>query len=170
MEKHMLGKKLSYQINGSTVEFEFEHGTAYLTAVTDTIMNVFVPYQSKDHRSKAIEGDKRLPVTVNVSEENGAVEIRTDKLTAKVYDDFFIDFYKADGTLLCADRREDREKKAKLSDEALATLESEGHAVAGGNEKEDPVMVVKQMDGDEKFYGLGDKTGFLNKRHYEYEN
>lgn len=26
------------------------------------------------------------------------------------------------------------------------------------------------MDGDEKFYGLGDKTGFLNKRDYEYEN
>ena len=56
----MLGKKLSYQTNGSTVEFEFEHGTAYVTAVTDTIMNVFVPYQSKDHRSKAIEGDKRV--------------------------------------------------------------------------------------------------------------
>ena len=36
MEKHMLGKKLSYQTNGSTVEFEFEHGTAYVTAVTDT--------------------------------------------------------------------------------------------------------------------------------------
>lgn len=31
----MLGKKLSYQTNGSTVEFEFEHGTAYVTAVTD---------------------------------------------------------------------------------------------------------------------------------------
>lgn len=94
MEKHMLGKKLSYQTNGSTVEFEFEHGTAYVTAVTDTIMNVFVPYQSKDHRSKAIEGDKRLPVTVDVSEEGGAVQIKTDKLTAKVYDDFLIDFYK----------------------------------------------------------------------------
>ena len=67
---------------------EFEHGTAYVTAVTDTIMNVFVPYQSKDHRSKAIEGDKRLPVTVDVSEEGGAVQIKTDKLTAKVYDDF----------------------------------------------------------------------------------
>ena len=31
-------------------------------------------------------------------------------------------------------------------------------------------MVVKQMSGDEKFYGLGDKTGVLNKRNYEYEN
>ena len=50
MEKHMLGKKLSYQTNGSTVEFEFEHGTAYVTAVTDTIMNVLDTYQSKDHR------------------------------------------------------------------------------------------------------------------------
>ena len=104
MEKHMLGKKLSYQTNGSTVEFEF------VTAVTDTIMNVFVPYQSKDHRSKAIEGDKRLPVTVDVSEEGGAVQIKTDKLTAKVYDDFLIDFYKKDGTLLCADFRGERKK------------------------------------------------------------
>ena len=111
MEKHMLGKKLSYQTNGSTVEFEFEHGTAYVTAVTDTIMNIFVPYQSKDHRSKAIEGDKRLPVTVDVSEEGGAVQIKTDKLTAKVYDDFLIDFYKKDGTLLCADFRGERKKK-----------------------------------------------------------
>ncbi len=166
----MLGKKLSYQTNGSTVEFEFEHGTAYVTAVTDTIMNVFVPYQSKDHRSKAIEGDKRLPVTVDVSEEGGAVQIKTDKLTAKVYDDFLIDFYKKDGTLLCADFRGERKKKKKLSDEALATLESEGHAVSAEGEKEDTVMVVKQMSGDEKFYGLGDKTGVLNKRNYEYEN
>lgn len=166
----MLGKKLSYQTNGSTVEFEFEHGTAYVTAVTDTIMNVFVPYQSKDHRSKAIEGDKRLPVTVDVSEEGGAVQIKTDKLTAKVYDDFLIDFYKKDGTLLCADFRGERKKKKKLSDEALATLESEGHVVSAEGEKEDPVMVVKQMSGDEKFYGLGDKTGVLNKRNYEYEN
>ena len=46
MEKHMLGKKLSYQTNGSTVEFEFEHGTAYVTAVTDTIMNVCLLYTS----------------------------------------------------------------------------------------------------------------------------
>ena len=96
----MLGKKLSYQINSSTVEFEFEHGTAYVTVVTDTIMNVFVPYQSKDHRSKAIEGDKRQNVSVKVSEENGAVQIKTDKLTAEVHDDFLIDFYKEDGTLL----------------------------------------------------------------------
>ena len=48
----MLGKKISYRINGSTVEFEFEHGTAYVTAVTDTIMNVFVPYQSKVDRGR----------------------------------------------------------------------------------------------------------------------
>mgnify|MGYP000500220659 FL=1 len=111
----MLGKKLSYQTNGSTVEFEFEHGTAYVTAVTDTIMNVFVPYQSKDHRSKAIEGDKRLPVTVDVSEEGGAVQIKTDKLTAKVYDDFLIDFYKKRRyTFMCRFQGRAKGKKKKL--------------------------------------------------------
>ena len=53
-------------------------------------------------------------------------------------------------------------KNKKLSDEALATLESEGHAVSAEGEKEDTVMVVKQMSGDDKFYGLGDKSGVLN--------
>lgn len=70
---------------------------------------------------------------------------------------------------MCRFQGRAKEKK-KLSDEALATLESEGHVVSAEGEKEDPVMVVKQMSGDEKFYGLGDKTGVLNKRNYEYEN
>lgn len=30
--------------------------------------------------------------------------------------------------------------------------------------------LVKELAEDEQFYGLGDKTGFLNKRHYAYEN
>ena len=32
------------------------------------------------------------------------------------------------------------------------------------------IQVLKKLDGDECFYGLGDKTGFLNKRGYEYMN
>ena len=30
--------------------------------------------------------------------------------------------------------------------------------------------MVKSLADDEEFYGLGDKTGYLNKRHYAYDN
>ena len=68
--------------------------------------------------------------------------------------------------MLCRDRREARKARAGLSDELKALKEAEGHSV----EEEDAatVQVVKRMEGGEAFYGLGDKTGFLNKRGYEY--
>ena len=81
-----------------------------------------------------------------------------------------MDFYKKDGTLLCADSRKKRTPRPLLSEKSLAVLKAEGHDVSAGSEENYPVQVVKVMDGSEKFYGLGDKTGFLNKRDYEYEN
>ena len=33
-----------------------------------------------------------------------------------------------------------------------------------------PVLCFKTLDKNDCIYGLGDKTGSLNKRYYEYEN
>ena len=46
-------------------------------------------------------------------------------------------------------------------------MAKEGHLFHGNGFEKD-IQVVKEMTGDEAFYGLGDKTGFLNKREYEY--
>ena len=49
--------------------------------------------------------------------------------------------------------------------------ESEGHDVVTSRRKDGHYYdLVKELADDEQFYGLGDKTGFLNKRHYAYEN
>lgn len=166
----MLGKKISYEIKGSRICIAFEGGEAELAVIKEDIINVFIPYETKDHRSKAIEGGKTQPAELTVTEEADAIVIQTPALTAKVYDDFYVDFYREDGTLLCADRREERVFSAQISERFLEFLRAEGHDVPDTTDFNYPVQVVKQMDGDEKFYGLGDKTGFLNKRDYEYEN
>ncbi len=166
----MLGKRLDFQVEGNKVHFTFAGGAADLEIIRDDIVNVFVPYETKEHFSKAIEGNKAVETKFDVTEEKDAVVVTTNALIVKVYDEFFIDFYKKDGTLLCADARTPRTPRPLLSEKSLAVLKAEGHDVSAGNQAVYPVQVVKVMDGDEKFYGLGDKTGFLNKRDYEYEN
>ena len=160
------GRLCSWEQQGNRVEFTFENGSGRLEVLTDRILNIFSGRVSSEHRSKAIEGEKAVETRFSVSEENGVVTVATDRVTAKVCDGFFVDFYKADGTVLCRDRREARKARAGLSDELKALKEAEGHSVE--EEGAGAVEVVKCMEGGEAFYGLGDKTGFMNKRGYEY--
>ena len=57
-----------------------------------------------------------------------------------------------------------------ISAEELAQLHAEGHTAQGAVREDWPVEVRKTLSPDDAVYGLGDKTGFLNKRGYEYEN
>ena len=96
--------------------------------------------------------------------------ISTEKLIVKIYDDFVVDFYDAKGKLLMADYRGERTTKEKVSWMSLEMLEAEGHDISGYLEKPCRYQLVKKLDEGDDFYGLGDKSGFLNKKHYEYEN
>jgi alpha-glucosidase len=87
-----------------------------------------------------------------------------------IADDFVVDVYQADGTLLMADYRGQRTASEKFSRSMLELLQAEGHDISQLNKKDYQLETVKVLDEDDKFYGLGDKTGFLNKRNYEYEN
>ena len=125
----MLGKRVSHRVDGNKIEITFEHGTAVLSVLREDILNVFVPRETKEHRSKAIEGEKCVPVEFTVTEEAEALVIKTPALWAKVYDGFFVDFYKKDGTLLCADSRQGRIFGSQLSEKFISFLEAEGHDV-----------------------------------------
>lgn len=77
-----------------------------------------------------------------------------------------------DGRLLCADYPGPRRPETSLSPEEAEQLRSEGHLPPEWMPDSDAweVEVVKSLAPDAVIYGLGDKTGFLNKRHYAYEN
>ena len=164
------GKLLSYETDGQKIRFHFENGDGRLEVFTEKILNVFAGRVSDAHRSRAIEGDKALDTKYFVRQIGPSlgegVCIATASVTAKVYDDFKVDFYRADGTALCRDYRGKRAPLARASEEMRRLLEAEGHSA--GEEGEEPLEILKQMEGDEAFYGLGDKTGFLNKRGYSY--
>ncbi len=166
----MLGKRLTYQVENNKIKFQFEKGEAIVEVLTNNIINIFIPGETKDHRSKAIEGEKAVNnIDFLVNDAKEYVSVTVGALEVRVYDEFYVDFYQ-NGKLLCADYRGERILRPLLSEKSLAVLKAEGHDVSAGASAGYPVQTVKAMDGDEKFYGLGDKTGFLNKRDYEYEN
>lgn len=181
----MFGKLLDYSRQGQTVTLRYEKQTAYLHVLTERIINVFVPYASEEHRSKAIEGDKEQPVsftleavTDNLAKEipaqdsagNCIVMLTTPFLSCHIYDDFKLDFYDSEGTLLCADYRGSRVPRFTITESMLALMKQEGHEVNLTDRTNYPVQCVKALDKKDCIYGLGDKTGSLNKRYYEYEN
>lgn len=77
-----------------------------------------------------------------------------------------------DGKLVCVDYPGPRCPRSSISPEEAAQLSAEGHIPSedGGENNLWKVEVVKALTPDAVVYGLGDKTGFLNKRHYAYEN
>lgn len=74
------------------------------------------------------------------------------------------------GKLVCADYPGPRKHTGEnLSIEEQAQLIAEGHAI-NNVEADWTVEVLKKLNPGDAIYGLGDKTGYLNKRHYAYEN
>lgn len=173
------GKMTGYKVCKNKIFFRFTEMDGRIEIVTDKIINVFAGFISNEHHSKAIEGEKELDVKFSVKEENmqdnvgqetisgsRSIVISTSAVTVKVYDDFKIDFYSADGNIICRDFRGNRSTLKRESNQMRELLKAEGHNTH--KEEEYRLWVLKQMEGDEAFYGLGDKVGFINKRGYDY--
>ncbi|MDE7287690.1 MAG: alpha-glucosidase, partial [Lachnospiraceae bacterium] len=142
-------------------------------------MNVFIDYTGTGHRTRAIEGElgKRLNNGENsesgklesVSWEESGVVIRTKYLTAIVGDNFDVDFYDDKGKPLSLVYRGGRKRNDAPSQAALQLLAKEGHDASGKAGGDYRVQEIRSFDPKDCVYGLGDKAGVLNKRHYEYE-
>lgn len=168
----MFGKLLGYETKENIISFQYEKMKTRVEVISDEIINVFAGLREEEKRSKAIEGDKTKKTNLAVNDfykEKGYVEIRTDKVVCHVCDGFHIDFYEKDKTPICMEYRGKRHSTDLVSDEVKALLLAEGHAVSEGN-TDYAIQCVKCLEEDDCVYGLGDKTGFLNKRNYEYEN
>lgn len=171
----MFGKLKSYEQTSQLITIHYEKQDVTLHVLTSEIINIFVPLYTKEHCSKAIDGNKEQPTTFHIEEmsmENGKsyVMLTTNSLICKIYDDCMIDFYDKTGKLLCADYRGKRMPRFELQESFIDFIKQEGHDVDMAGSRDYPVQCVKRLDAGDCIYGLGDKTGVLNKRYYEYEN
>ncbi len=164
----MFGKIIGYEKCRNRVNVMFEQQMCRFTIITDKIINLFVGLETNEQYSFAIEGDKSGKNEYEVQKETDRVVIRTAELIIEVFDECKVDFYNSKHELLCADYRGQKAKAGNPGDEDLQIAAMEGHVIKKQTD-ERAIEIIKTMEGDEAFYGLGDKTGFLNKYGYAYE-
>ncbi|MGL4952218.1 MAG: TIM-barrel domain-containing protein, partial [Culicoidibacterales bacterium] len=160
------GELVGFEQHGCLVVVRFEHEVLHLECLTPEVIQV-----SAGERDLRIDSFAVLPqpqgvheVVVNVTTD--FLQVTTTALNVHVFPQGYVDFYDQSGMLLCADLRGERNGFVRNGINDLA--ESEGHKLER-NTPPHAIEVIKVMQGDELFYGLGDKTGFLNKRGYAYE-
>lgn len=161
------GKIVKTEKTGDAVVVTFEHGELEITAYTDFIVRVFADLSGIHPASFAIEGNKKTGIIVSVEEAKGCVTFTTKELIVKIRDEAKVDFYDKHGKALCMDYRGERKGAKTLSLEMKQFVEQEGHVLTE-KDANHRIQSVKKLDAGDCFYGMGDKTGFINKRGYEY--
>lgn len=164
------GKLCSYITKGNQIQISFEKQLAIIEVITDEIINFFVPFWSMEHRSKAIEKEIVKPTVFSSEMQGDKLVIKTSGLKVIVGENFNTQIYRIDGTPLLLDYTGATKEKEEVSQSLIDLLAAEGHDTSALFEKEHKVKTTKVLDPKDAIYGLGDKTGFLNKRGYEYEN
>lgn len=137
----MFGKLMNATVRGKGVSLNYDFNTIKVDAIRSNIIRIYEDKRSYEH-SYAVT-DKMKHVTLQIKDIAKQIQLETEKLNIEVYDEGCFRIYDKCGNLLCRDQQTAR--------------------------KEHQVHVVKHMEGDEFFYGLGDKPGFLNKKYYAYE-
>ena len=163
----MFGKILGYEIVKNKILINYESVKCIVTIVNEDVINFFVPLFREERNSKAVETSLESDVKFEVIREENSLTIKTDALDIKVCNNFKVNIYNSKGEILCRDYRGEREPFIRRgSDFSLAS--EEGHKLEGHQEFK--VYVSKVMEDDMYFYGLGERTGSLNKKGYHYRN
>lgn len=164
------GKLLSYQISGQTVCVCFEKQSVKVEVITDEIIRFFAPIWAENVKSKAIEGKKQVAVDFSVQKKEGMLLLQMPKYEICIFDNFCVTICDKKGQVLLKDYENQLEKKEAVSQKLIDLLSAEGHDTSALTKGEHKVFLAKELEKEDVFFGLGDKTGFLNKRGYEYEN
>ena len=162
----MFGKIISHSIEENIICINFEENLGKIEVINPWVINIFSPLMYENHYSRAIEDLKVEPCKFTVEEKEFYIDITTEALIVRVYNYFKVNFYDKNGKILCEDLKEEREPFFRRGNKNI--MVEEGLSSENNSEKH-KIEIIKKMFGDEKFYGLGDKTGHLNKRGYGYE-
>ncbi|WP_042275604.1 glycoside hydrolase family 31 protein [[Clostridium] dakarense] len=164
----MFGKIKDYNIEDNVVNIKFENINAKIEIINSYIVNFFVPTLREKRKSKAIEDLKVEKCEFKVINKDLYIEIKTNDLSVRVYDDFKTDIYNKDEKLICEDYRGDREPFIKNCAGRLDIAIQEGHKPT--EHMDYKVFIPKKLKEEMYFYGFGERTGHLNKKGCHYIN
>ena len=120
-----LGKLTGYEVKDQEITLDFQGQKAQVKVVTPYIINIFYSIDGTRTASKAIEGEKTVPVTLNVHQEADGLWIDTGEISTRVRDGCYVDFYDRNGLEVCGDYRGEREPLQRVSPEVIKLLEED---------------------------------------------
>ena len=162
----MFGKIKAYSQIDNKVIIQYEAVEVTVEIINPYIINFFAPLLRKQRASKAVENLEIMSCSLQVSKEEEYISITTQKLQVKIFDEFLVDIYDNEGNVLCRDFRGERKPFTRRAGD-FKLAEEEGHKLA--QDSGEMLTIVKKMEEDMFFYGLGEKTGHLNKKGYHYK-
>lgn len=142
----------------------------YIDAITDQVLRIHT------RTSPSFGVEEALVPTGQFRQEKGKIGkedlsdsllFSTSQLRLTLDENLQLQIYDRKGQLICADYTGKRPEADTLSPEETAQLIQEGHIVPNEDNPR-KFCIYKQLFGNETIYGLGDKTGFLNKKGYDY--
>lgn len=167
----MYGKLLSVIEKENSIEVSYEKKKVYITILRNDIFRFFSDGDGIRRHSFAIEGDKRVDTDYLMFPREDGFLVTTKKYCIIIKDEGIIEVGDEDGNILMSTYTGPKKEVPRYGERAMALLAAEGHDVSKFNSRvEHPVNVSFALGKDDCVYGLGDKTGLLNKRGYEYEN
>ena len=123
----------------------------FIKVINSYIINFFAPLFREERNSKVVENLKDSHYDFEVENIADGIQLSTEKLIVRIYDEFKVDIYEKKGVIICADYRGEKEPFIRRNgDYQLA--EAEGHNLNGDSEFK--VYISKQMEEDMYFYGL----------------
>ena len=165
-ERKTMTKKYHFQaFNGQTVELERGVDRIKIEAIGSDVFHIYSE-KAADFPSYAVE-KKPLPVALTEKTKGGRRCYYTDSIGISIEEDG-LDFVDPKGKPICRTFRGEAKRPERLAPDFLELLVSEGHTVMVQPEPAEAEMSF-WLEPKDRIYGLGDKTGGLNKRCYEYE-
>ena len=153
-----MNKLINLELKDNIVYLNYEKRKYFIKVINEDLVQI-AQIEAINYKSYAVEKD--ISVDVDVKVENNCILFSNKKII--VNDDFLLEMYE-DDVLVSKDKTNDFCNDREQNE----LLELEGHKVSDNDHYK--FMVSKVLNDNDFVYGLGDKTGFLNKRCYEYIN
>src|SRR5574344_1520216 len=155
----MLGRIKSYLKNGNEIEVKFDEGVLYVDLIASGTIRF---HELRQRPSVAVDKLPKLNVKAEIIFEK-YLTIKTSSLIIEIRNNLAIYVTNLEGTPILTPVK--YRGQSKINSELL---EKEGHANQGDDSYR--FIFAYKMNKGQCFYGLGDKTGYLNKRGYKYIN
>lgn len=161
---------MRYQLDGRFLLCETARGLLGVEVVAPGVLRVFLGEEARTCESKAVEAGRCEPCDFTAAPSGDGVLLCTPQLHLLVSADGQTDLLTADDApLSMAYRGSRRTVERGMTSDAADVLVKEGHQLREESGRL-PLESLRVLRPGDTVYGLGDKTGFLNKRGYTYEN